>query len=253
VIGHRGSAARAPENTLPGLRRARAEGCLWVEFDVRLTADRQLILLHDDTLRRTTNGKGRASALPLAAIRRLDAGSWFHPSFAGEKVPTLEEALSVLDEEGLGANIEVKATRVAASRAGAILADTLSRLSPSRRGGFLVSSFHAKALLAVRERAPALPRGILVRGAPRNWARRALSLGCASIHADERRLDPSIVAEIRASGYFLLAYTVNDPLRARRLFEWGVTSVFSDFPHAILGAVVQRECAVPARSEGAQG
>lgn len=191
--------------------------------------------------------------MPLAAIRRLDAGSWFHPSFAGEMVPTLEEALALVDEEGLGANIEIKATGAAAYEAGAILAETLSQLSPSRQKSVLVSSFHPEALSAVRERAPTLSRGLLVNGLSRPWARRARALGCVSIHADERRLNPSIVAGIRASGYFLLAYTVNDPVRARSLLEWGVTSVFSDFPRGILAATAHAERAVAAaEADGVQ-
>src|SRR5580704_12278143 len=88
VIGHRGAAAQAPENTLAGFRAARALGCAWVEFDVRLTVDGVPVVCHDDKLDRTSNGRGRISKLPLAAIRMLDAGSWFGPAFAGERIPT---------------------------------------------------------------------------------------------------------------------------------------------------------------------
>src|ERR1700693_594514 len=84
VIGHRGAAARAPENTLAGLRRAKAVGCARVVFDVRLTGDGALVLCHDPRLDRTTNGSGLISASSLAAIRELDAGSWFDPSFSRE-------------------------------------------------------------------------------------------------------------------------------------------------------------------------
>src|SRR5438094_7725558 len=93
VIGHRGAAEHAPENTLAGLRRAKQLGCAWVEFDVRLTGDGALVLCHDGRLERTTTGRGRLSAQSLGAIRRCDAGSWFAPEFAGEIVPTLDEAL----------------------------------------------------------------------------------------------------------------------------------------------------------------
>ncbi|TMJ57189.1 MAG: glycerophosphodiester phosphodiesterase, partial [Alphaproteobacteria bacterium] len=95
VIGHRGAAARAPENTLAGLRRARELGCAWVEFDVRLTGDGALVLCHDGRLERTSTGHGRVSAQTLAAIRRCDAGGWFAPEFAGEIVPSLDEALEL--------------------------------------------------------------------------------------------------------------------------------------------------------------
>src|SRR5437667_8717328 len=111
VIGHRGAAARAPENTLAGLRCAKALGCSWVEFDARLTGDGVLMLCHDPHLDRTTDGSGLIAAQTFAAVRDCDAGSRFSPAFAGERVPTLDEALLLCAKLDLGANIEVKADR----------------------------------------------------------------------------------------------------------------------------------------------
>ena len=239
VIGHRGAAGCAPENTLAGFRRARGLGCAWVEFDVRLTADRQPILLHDARLERTTGGRGRASRLPLAEIARHDAGSWFDPAFAGERVPTLEAALTVLEEEGLAANVELKPARGAAWETGRIAAETLARLWPQRGSRALFSSFRREALAAAKASAPGFPRGLLCRALPRGWRRLAEGLGCVSIHLDHRRLSPAIVAEVNSLGYLLLAYTVNDATRARMLFDWGVASVFSDVPHIVLAGTAR--------------
>jgi glycerophosphoryl diester phosphodiesterase len=230
VIGHRGAAACAPENTLAGFRRARALDCRWVEFDVRLTADAQPVLLHDSRLERTTDGRGKLSTLSLAAVRRHDAGAWFGPSFAEERVPTLEEAVTLLAALGLGANVELKATRGREAETGAVVADTLTRLGPSALPELLISSFRPAALVAARARVPGVARGILFRAIPKNWRAVAERLGCATIHADHQRLRPALVNEIRGAGYPLLAYTVNDPGRANALFDWGVTSVFSDDP-----------------------
>ncbi len=237
MIGHRGAAACAPENTLAGLRHARALDCRWVEFDVRLTEDREPILLHDDRLNRTTDGRGRAARLPLAAIRRHDAGSWFSPAFAGEPIPTLAEAVALLGQLGLGANIELKAGVADAADIGSVTAGALAQLWPAELPAPLISSFSTEALLAARRAAPHFARGMLCRSIPRDWRERAESLGCVSIHADHRRLGAAIVAEIRASGYSVLAYTVNEPARADVLLTWGVTSVFSDVPHIILAAL----------------
>src|SRR6185312_15457641 len=88
VIGHRGASAYAPENTLAGFHVAKARGCIWVEFDVRLCADGVPVVCHDDCLERTSDGRGRISRLPLATIRLCDAGGWFDKKFAGERVPT---------------------------------------------------------------------------------------------------------------------------------------------------------------------
>jgi glycerophosphoryl diester phosphodiesterase len=230
VIGHRGAAASAPENTLAGFRRASALNCRWVEFDVRLTADAQPVVLHDDRLTRTTDGRGRVSSLSLAAVRLHDAGGWFGSSFAGERVPTLEEAVTLLGALGLGANVELKAPRGREAETGAVVADFLARLRPSAVPEMLISSFRPAALAAARDRAPRIARGILFRVIPENWRAIAERLGCATIHADYRRLRPALVTEIRAAGYPILAYTVNDPGRASALFDWGVTSVFSDDP-----------------------
>jgi glycerophosphoryl diester phosphodiesterase len=149
-------------------------------------------------------------------------------------VPTLAEAIDVLGELGLGANVELKAGRGRETETGAAAADLLARLWPPQLPAPLVSSFLPAALAAARECAPAIARGLIVRGLPRRWRIRAESLGCVTIHAEHRRLRPAIVAEIRESGYSVLAYTVNDAARARELFSWGVASVFSDVPHLIL-------------------
>jgi glycerophosphoryl diester phosphodiesterase len=233
VIGHRGAAARAPENTLAGLRRAKALGCTWVEFDVRLTGDGALVLCHDPRLERTTSGRGPVSGKPLADIRECDAGSWFDPRFAGERVPSLDDALLLAAELDLGANVEMKAERGREYATAAAVADNLVRLR-ERAPVVLVSSFMSAALAALRELAPRIPCGVLFRLVPRNWAEVAARFDCSVIGADHRRLRPRRIGEIRAAGYQLAAYTVNDPARARLLFDWGVTSVFSDAPDILL-------------------
>jgi glycerophosphoryl diester phosphodiesterase len=237
VIGHRGAASLAPENTVAGLRRARALGCRWVEFDVRMTADDKLVLLHDDRLDRTTNGRGRARSLPLESIRRCDAGSWFASSFAGERVPTLEEAMAALSELGLGANLELKAERGKATETGRAAAELTARLWPPHLPAPLISSFVAEAIRAARERAPSVAYGLLLRSAAGQRWRQAEALGCTTVNVDHRRLRPAIVSEIRSAGFAVLAYTVNDVMRARELFEWGVASVISDVPDLMLAAI----------------
>jgi glycerophosphoryl diester phosphodiesterase len=235
VIGHRGAAASAPENTLAGVRRAHALGCRWVEFDVRLTADRELVLCHDARLDRTTDGRGRIAKLTLPEIQRCDAGGWFGAGFSGEAMPTLDQALRCCAELGLGANIEIKAER---GRAPAT-AEAVAAVLGCRHGhlpALLISSFLQPALAAAQTLLPQVPRGMLFKDIPRNWATVAARFGCATIHADQRALTAPLVAAIRDAGYPLLAYTVNDHARAGLLFAWGVTSVFTDAPNIILAA-----------------
>jgi glycerophosphoryl diester phosphodiesterase len=236
VIGHRGAAAHAPENTLAGFRAARLLGCVWVEFDVRLTGDAALVVCHDPRLDRTTNGSGRIAKLPLARIRDLDAGGWFDPRFAGEKMPTLDETLLLCRELGLGANIEIKSERDRTRATAAAIAACLGRLA-GHLPPVLISSFEQDAVAEAAARLPSIPRGMLWRKIPKNWAEIAARLGYTTIHADQAYLSQQVAAEIGAAGHPLLAYTVNDPTRAQELFAWGLTSVFSDAPDIISAAL----------------
>ena len=108
VQAHRGASAVAPENTLAAFRAAAEQGARWVELDVALLADGTLVVIHDDSVDRTTSGSGNLGTLNRADLDRLDAGAWFHARFAGERLPTLDETIEVLGELGLGANVEIK-------------------------------------------------------------------------------------------------------------------------------------------------
>ena len=172
----------------------------------------------------------------MATIRRYDAGYRFDARFRGEPVPTLADALSVLAELGIGANIEIKAARGHEAETGTLIAAMLSRLWPRPLPGPLISSFDQEALRAAQTRAPEIARGLLFRRIAKNWLGMAENLACSTIHADHRYLSAALVGKIRATGYPVLAYTVNDLSRAQILFGWGVTSVFSDVPHMLSGA-----------------
>jgi glycerophosphoryl diester phosphodiesterase len=226
VIGHRGAAARAPENTLAGFRRAAELGCTWVEFDVRLTGDDRLVVFHDDTLDRVTGAEGAVGATPLGELLKLDAG--------GEPMPTLAQALAQLRTLGLGGNLEMKAepgreARLAASIAEALAAAPLPPL--------LVSSFSLPALAAFAHAAPDAPRGMLIERLMPGWLDTTAQLGAIAIVCDHENLQPQQAREVRISGRRLLTYTVNDPARARVLFAWGVDAVISDMPDTILAAL----------------
>lgn len=237
IMGHRGAAASAPENTLIGIRKAAAYGASWVEFDVKLTADGIPVLMHDDSLKRTTGQDVPASELSLAEMKRLDAGGWFAPEFADETVPTLEETLALLHALGMSANIEIKpspgedvdtVTRTIAA---------LERSWPASAPAPLMSSFSRKSLEALQKQAPDLPRGYLVEELPEDWAATAEALGCATIHHYAKVVTAAQVAETKAAGYGLAAYTVNDPEQARQLIDWGIDCLITDAPDVIAQAI----------------
>lgn len=234
VIGHRGAVGHAPENTLAGIRKAAELGATWVEFDVALTRDDIPVLMHDDTVDRTTDGSGNLADLTLQDVRNLDAGRWFSDAFAGERIPTLTETIRLLHTLGLGANVEIKPTPGRAPETGRIVAKQVADEWPNSLRAPVFSSFQVDALVAAQQAAPEIPRGWLMRRPVKDWRDQAEALDCLSIHCNHRALDSNIASEVRGAGYHLLAYTVNDANRALKLFEWGVESVFSDYPERIL-------------------
>lgn len=230
VIGHRGAAAYAPENTRAGFRKARALGCRWVEFDVRLAASGGLAVIHDATLERTTSGQGRVADHTLSELAALDPGD-------GAGVPSLAEVLELLAELGLGANVEVKAEPASAPVTGALAAVVCEQARRKHGLELLISSFSPAALHAAHGAAPFLPRALLRDAPGRDWRSAAEALGCVSLHVQARCADRALAEAVHGAGLRLLAYTVNDPVQARALFADGIDGVFSDVPDRILAAL----------------
>lgn len=239
VAAHRGGGTLAPENTLAGLRTGARFGHAMVEFDAKLAADNTVFLLHDDTVDRTSNGHGAAAHLRYADLAALDAGTWRDAQFAGEPMPTLEQAAACCRELGLAANVEIKPCANRDEETGKRVAEETARLwTGASRPAPLLSSFSDTALAAARDAAPHLPRGMLYERVPADWREHTAALGCVSLHASHRCLDAALVARIKAAGLFILAYTVNDLERARELVRWGVDTICTDRidligPHAL--------------------
>lgn len=234
VIGHRGAAGYAPENTLASIRAAAALGIRWVEFDARLTADGEIVLFHDEQLERTTNGVGRVADLSLADLRELDAGAWFGEPFRGARIPTLSEVLALLGTLGMRANVEIKPDAGREQQTGDAVARTLAREWPRELPLPIVSSFKIESLTAARELLPDVPHALIVVDVPPDWRQCLEALGCTALHCADRGLTRDLAGEIRAAGYGLRCYTINDGETAERLFDWGVEAVFSDYPDRIL-------------------
>ena len=228
VIGHRGAAGAAPENTLASIRKARELGATWIEFDVKLTKDGHPILFHDDCLERTTDGRGAVAATTLAEIRRLDAGVWFGPAFRGEPVPTLEQALALCVELHLGINVEIKPCAGREAETAQVTVATLLDVWPRDRAAPLVSSFSPACLSVARDLAPELPRGYLAGTLPRRWRELMARYACVTMHLNHRRTFRGQRAELLAAGIPMVLYTVNDASRARQHLEDGAAAVITD-------------------------
>lgn len=237
LVAHRCGGKLAPENTLAGFDACVQHGYRMVEFDAKLSADNQPFLLHDDTLDRTTSGCGAAARHTWAQLSALDAGSWFDQRFAGTRLPTLVDVAARCERDGIAANIEIKPCPGRDALTGELVAT--AALSLWRLQTPLLSSFSFDALAAAHKAAPSLPRGMLFEAVPNDWQRIVHELQCVSLHADHKYLSQPLVADIRAAGLRVLAYTVNDPVRARDLAQWGVDMICTDRLDLITEAVLR--------------
>ncbi len=236
IIGHRGACGYAPENTLESIKTAADMGATWVEIDVKLTKDSVPVIFHDETLERTTNGSGEMKETTYADVEALDAGAWYADSFAGIKVPTLEEAIDVILAHDLGVNLEIKPCPGREVETAEAMLDVLSRIwdNPEK---LLISSFQHVSLEAARDMAPEWKRALLIDDPIRNWMELAnyLDVSCININGRDLSLTREAVEAYIETGRQVLAYTINDPMRARTLFNWGVDGVFTDVPDVIEG------------------
>lgn len=237
LIGHRGAAAHAPENTLAGLRQAHALGVGWVEFNSQLSRDGVPLLLHDDTLQRTTGDSRRVAEVDAAEIQSLDAGRWFAEAFAGERVPRLEEAVALLGELGLKANIEIKPSPGLARETAVASVELLRRCWPAGLPLPLISCFEVVALEEAQRLWPEAPRGYLLHAMAPGWQDTAARLGCVSVHLWHPAVTAQRIQAIKAAGYQVAAYTVNVPERAASLLAMGLDCLITDDPKALAGVV----------------
>lgn len=237
IIGHRGCAAYAPENTLEGIHTAADMGVEWVELDVKLTKDQVPVIFHDETLDRTTNGSGLIAQKTYAELLDLECGSWFGDSFTGIKIPTLEEAVDVLLARGLGLNLEIKPCPGREKETAEVALDLLSQIWDDH-DRLLISSFQHVSLEAALDIATDWHRGFLLREEwPENWEELAEYLQVSSFNVNAHSVTRDQVEMIMDLEKPVLAYTVNEPDRARLLQGWGVDGFFSDAPDMIQDAI----------------
>jgi glycerophosphoryl diester phosphodiesterase len=225
---HRGAGKLAPENTLAAMRVGYGYGYRMVEFDAKLSADGQIILMHDDTANRTSSGVGPVADLSWRSLSGLDAGSWHSPAYAGEPIPLLATIAHCLIDKGIAANIEIKPCPGREQNTGHAVALAARELWRDAATPPLLTSFSEAALEAARDAAPELPRGLLADRAPDDWAARLQRLKCVALVLDHRRINRGLAAAIKDAGYRLLTYTVNEPQRAEELLSWGIDCIITD-------------------------
>jgi len=220
-FAHRGGGSLAPENTLAGIRLAARLGFQAVEFDVMLSGDGTPVLIHDETLERTTNGVGRVCDTPDAVLFALDAGH-------GERIPHFAEAADLCRQLGLLANVEIKPASGHEQATAAVVSRLTAELWRGAAVPPLISSFSLEALEIARDLAPEIDRGVLFEAVPAGWLREMHRLQAISLHCDAQLLGDEVLAEAAVRNIPVLCYTVNQPEMAQALVDRGVSSMFTD-------------------------
>lgn len=236
VIAHRGASAYAPENTLAAFNLAFEMGADGIELDVTLTQDSVPVVIHDDTVDRTTNGKGAVKKLTLEQIKQLDASYTFE-KYRGEKIPTLHDVLQAIGKRGI-VNIELKSTTF---KTDGIEAATLAVIQ--KIGNFdniIISSFNPFALQRMHHLEPRLPRGLLYAPNLPIYLRRAWLRPLAratAMHPHFTMIDEKFVAWAKSKRFKINTWTVDDPVEMKRLRDLGVDAIITNTPDVLRQAV----------------
>jgi glycerophosphoryl diester phosphodiesterase len=226
-IAHRGASGRTPENTHTAFAAALDQGVDAIELDVQLSADGELVVIHDETLDRTTNGLGPVRARTWAELAQLDAGRWKGERFRGERIPRLADVLEQINGRVL-LNVEIKSARDAGQ-----IEERLAALAQARdaAGWVLFSSSHTAALRGMRAVAPWAHLGIVRSQPPPAEALPLAGEIAACCLAPKRTLvDAELVELAHGRDLGVWVWTVNDPREMQRLAALGVDAIFSDYP-----------------------
>jgi len=245
VIAHRGFSGAAPENTIAAVRAAIEIQADMAEIDVTLTADGHIVVIHDETLDRTTNGSGKVSDFSRAELQLLDAGAWFAPTFAGERIPSLDAVLDEIEDRIL-LNVEIKSE--------AVDRGVVPKVASSiRKRGMIdqvvVSSFSPTALQQMHSVAPEIRTAVLYNTTfhkGQDSVEIVTDLGASVFNIKRQRLTGKMMRRCREHDIPVGIYTVNKPARMRRLVKKGVNAIFTDHPDRLIDVLNPAPTNVPA-------
>jgi|TARA_B110000902_G_scaffold51271_1_gene58990 glycerophosphoryl diester phosphodiesterase len=229
IMAHRGLSSLAPENSLSALKKAAEEGCQWVEIDAVACGDGTIVMWHDNSVDRCSDGTGLLSDHNATSITALDCGAWFSDFFQGEKMATIEEAIVLIQSLGLGLNLEFKLYENSPEK---VVAPVLALLQKhwGDLDKLIISSFDQAALEYCHNHQPELQLGKLYDEIPENWFAQMQSINAVSCHCNYKLLQKVQVEAIKAAGYEVYCYTPNDPELVKAHWGWGVDAIITDYP-----------------------
>ncbi len=230
IFAHRGASAYAPENTLAAFELAMKQNAPAIELDVTLTQDHQVVVFHDSHTERVTGVKGKVNEMTLDAIKKLDAGSYFDPSFEGERIPTLEEVFELVGKKIL-INIELKNYLTPFDPLPQAVANLVQKWK--LENNVLISSFNPIALIRTKSLLPDVPIAMLALSGKSGWLARsriAELIHYQAIHPHYSDINAKFLASHHAKGHLVNAYTVDDAAVMRSLIDLGIDGIITDDP-----------------------
>jgi glycerophosphoryl diester phosphodiesterase len=233
AIAHRGASGYAPENTLAAFRRAVAQGVSFIETDLHLTRDAHFVAIHDETVERTTNGKGPVQSMTLAEIRRLDAGSWFASEFMSERIPLLDDVLEFARKNDVVFYLELKPSGFWGGEH-ALISQLRNSVEIARS---VIISFDPVILASLRKIEPTLMTGLLHDGKLANPFDKALEIGARQLAVRGDLVTPKFLQQARSLDLQVVCWTVNSPAHMRMLIAAGVDGIMSDYPDRLLSVL----------------
>ncbi len=238
-IAHRGASGHAPENTLAAFKLAVEMGAQFIETDLQLTRDGRIVAMHDATVNRTTNGRGRVGKMSFAEVRGLDAGAWYLSddgrSFKGERVPTLDEILQFAVDADVPFYLELKSSEGWGMEL--LMAGALKKTGEISRA--VVISFDPNVLLAMRRAAPMAMTGLLVERPTQQTVEQAIEIGARQLLPNGKSLTAELVTAAKGQGLGVVAWTVDEPEEMRRLAALGVDGIITNYPDVLAATLVE--------------
>ena len=235
-IAHRGASGHAPENTMEAFQKGVEMKADYIEIDVQMTKDGELVVIHDTTVDRTTNGTGKVGDLTLAEIKQLDAGSWFGGAYAGETVPTFEEVLDAFRGK-VGVLIELKAPELYPGVEEKIAEALIERnMSIPNNNKIIIQSFNHESMKKSKALLPNLSHGVLTGG---SWADvTEEQLAQFATYADYFNptmniVTDELVSDVHEAGMDIYPYTSRSQEQALRLFDLNVDGIITDYPEHV--------------------
>jgi len=235
IYAHRGSSGTHPENTIVAFKEAARLPVYGVEFDVHLTKDKKLVIIHDEAIDRTSNGSGFVKDMTLEELRTYDFGGWFSEEFSGEQIPTLEEVLELYLETGHHLNIELKSDVFRYEGMEELVLDLVSEMKMGDQ--VLISSFNHEVIQNVKKLNPNLETAALCMKTPVDPLNYVRNLPSNGLHLYLPEAVKSAVHEAIEDGGIVRVFTVNRKDHLEKLHEIGVHAIFTDFPEKMLGYV----------------